>query len=297
MDKIRVNKITSVFNEDGGVTITLYKTHNKLGQLTSDELGIATFAESGATSKAVYMQYCKDTVTELLKNDGVDGFYYDPTTKGPQAENGYPNKFDRASFLRLGIELVKSRVEECIGNLDITIDSMPTDDGFLPVDIQEAYKDGLLKYATVPIRVILTSDGVFKNLVVPTSIRSGQLCKPKLFIINEIEKSLNQTNIKGLFVEVKASKPKVVSDTPKISIKDGVPKDAELISIENTKTGEKLEVAQIAQNSTELIKSQKEEPKNDTEQATETVIKTDNEVTEGITDEISSVMGMFGKEE
>lgn len=294
MEKVRVNKITSVFNDNGGVTITLYRTHNKLGQLTSDELGIASFSDSGATNKSVYMQYCKDTVIELLKNNGVEGFYYDPATKGPQAENGYPSKFDRASFMRFGADLVKSKILDCTGDSGISIGGMPTEDGFLPIDIQESYKDGLIKYATVPIRVILVKDSFTKTITVPTSIRSGQLCKPKMFTIDDVEKSLNPTNIKGLFAEAKA--PKVTTTTSIIGAKDGVPKDAELVSIEITKDKVKQTDESIATTIEEPTKTVEKGPKNDTEKPQEAVAITSNGSENGISDEVSGVMGMFKEE-
>ena len=67
------------------------------------------------------------------------------------------------------------------------------------VEIRERYKDMNIKYGSTNIVVNLNSGGRQIQIVVQSEIRSGQLCKPKMFTINNEPRQLNITTVTKLY--------------------------------------------------------------------------------------------------
>lgn len=173
----RVNKITvSVNTKYDETKISLYKTNELLGILTDEELALPSFSNSGVSLKS-YQAYCKDYVIELLNNDGIVGYYYEP-----KADNSI--KHNTASF-KLG---VKEYIDAVIkGKYEY---SMPMSE---KIDIIDRYKDGYIKNAVGEFDIILDQFDV--RITVLSEIKSGQLCRPKTILYNNIDYGFNITNI------------------------------------------------------------------------------------------------------
>jgi hypothetical protein len=178
MEGIRVNKITvSVDTKDNDTKISLYRTNQLLGSLTDDELHIESFEESGVSVKA-YQMYCKDVVINLLDNGGIKGFYYEPKTE--------------ATSIKYTISEFRNKCKDYItGVVGDTYEFNMTQN-----DIEHSidrYKDKYIKDATVDFEVLLKQYNI--RFKVRAEIRSGQACRPKVFIYNNTEFNFNVTNI------------------------------------------------------------------------------------------------------
>jgi hypothetical protein len=178
MCNIRVNRITvNVDKKYDDVKISLYKTNELLGVLTEDDLDLPPFSKSNVSIKA-YQMYCKDLVIELLNNDGIPGYYYEPKSENQSI------KYDQHGF-KSG---VGEYVESIIG--DKYVYTMPMTERF---NVIERYKDGYIKDATAEIDVRLTQYDI--KIVILAEIKSGQLCRPKVMKHNNVEYSFNITNV------------------------------------------------------------------------------------------------------
>lgn len=178
MDGIRVNKITvNVNRKYDDVKISLYKTNDLLGILTDDDLDLPSFSKSGVSIKA-YQAYCKDFVIELLNNDGIPGYYYEPKSEN----NGV--KYTQSAF--------KSGVAEYIESLlcDRYEYKIPMTER---IDVIDRYKDGYIKDAVGEFDVRLTQYDI--KIVIISEIKSGQLCRPKIIKYDDVEYSFNITNV------------------------------------------------------------------------------------------------------
>lgn len=281
MEKQRVNKVTGSFNADGGVTLTLYRTRNKLGTITNTELNIPTMEESGAQNKNVYMAYCKDFVINLLKNDGIEGYYYDDTQKSEQSANGLPSKFNKDSFIKYSKEIVESTIGKLLGD---GYQAMSSNKEAHDVNVTESYKDGMIKYANVTLDVAIANDVSVVDIKVPMEIRSGQLCKPKVFITNEEEKKFNVTNLKKLLggSEIASTKAEPVTETQANTQND---------TVEHKDDQE--EVKEVEQD-TQIKEEAQEEPKKRRKgRPKKTEAKSDDNEDGHIDGTVSKVMGMF----
>jgi len=206
--KQRINKITATFMGDG-VSMSLYRTHNKIGTLTNSDIDIKPFAESGAANKPAYMAYCKETLINLLQNGGVEGYYYDPKPQNEQAESGMPRKFDANTFAQWSKQIVL----DVTGKMELPgIAVGISDKQDIEPKVDERYKDGAIKYGStiIPIEIKYDSQPNI-NAIVTVQIRSGQLSKPKKFVVGDKELGLNPTAIKSLVKgdDKPASKPVV----------------------------------------------------------------------------------------
>lgn len=177
-ESIRVNKITVNVNKKYDETIiSLYKTNELLGSLSEDELCLPLFSTCGVSLKA-YQAYCKDFVIELLNNDGIPGYYYEPK----QETQGV--KYTEYVF--------KSGVSEYIDSIladKYEYNVRKTE----RIEVVDRYKDGYIKNAIGEFDVKLTQYDI--NIVIISEIKSGQLCRPKVFMYNDCEYSFNVTNI------------------------------------------------------------------------------------------------------
>lgn len=177
ISKIRVNRVTVNVDKHDGTTISLYKTNNLLGILTEEDIDIPPFHSSGVSLKA-YQMYCKDFVIELLNNDGIPGYYYEPKSESQSI------KYDNFTF-KNGI---KEYVDSLLNN-KYEYKMLATED----IDVSERYKNGYIKDAIGEFDVQLTQYDI--KITIMSEIKSGQLCRPKIIKHNDIEYSFNITNI------------------------------------------------------------------------------------------------------
>ena len=177
--KIRVNRIAiTVDKKYDDVKISLYKTNDLLGTFTGDDLpDLPQFSQSGVSLKA-YQAYCKDYIIELLNNDGIPGFYYEPKAE-KQGVKFSPSEFKSG---------IKDYISDLIG--DRYEFRIPMDE---EIEIVEQYKDKFIKDATGRFNVKLLSEDV--TFTVLGEIKSGQLCRPKKIEYNGEEYAFNITSI------------------------------------------------------------------------------------------------------
>jgi hypothetical protein len=178
MEGIRVNKITVRVNmRDNDTTISLYRTNQLLGTLTEDELHIESFEEAGVSIKA-YQMYCRDIVTNLLDNGGIKGLYYEPKSESTTI------KYTIGNFREKCREYVKTTIGEAYefqmtqNDIEHTVDR---------------YKDNYIKDAVVDFEVLLKQYNI--RFKVRAEIKSGQACRPRIFIYNNTESNFNVTNV------------------------------------------------------------------------------------------------------
>lgn len=232
----RVNKITALFNGQDGVTITLYRTHNRLGQLTNKDLDVPDFKDSKATNKMAYMTYCREMVTNLLTNNGIEGYYYDPENKSEQSQQDIPKKFGNVSFVKCAIGIVTDKMKELIEHKITDITAYDVNGNDQDAKIAERYKDGNIKYGAVDIAYSITLENNDKRYVtdklvlnVNVEIKSGQLCKPKAFTCNGIQYSLNETNLKNVLISNLVNKKEPKIKTPAISSEQPTKTDENMV--------------------------------------------------------------------
>lgn len=197
----RVNKITVSLDGDGA-RVSLYRTNTRLGEVYNTDISVPPFSESKLPNKQVYLEYCRETVTNLLKNDGIPGYYYDPSNHA--VNSGLPKKFDKSLLVVHGKTMVGNTVGDIVDNIDdMQYNIAENEDMISKVSVSELYKDGYIKYGNVDFDVKLTYKSADKNIIVPVNIKSGQLCKSKVMMVDGIQKNINPTNILGLFGDTK----------------------------------------------------------------------------------------------
>jgi len=179
---IRVNRIAiTVDKKYDEVKISLYKTNDLLGTFTGDDLpDLPQFSQSGVSLKA-YQAYCKDYIIELLNNDGIPGFYYEPKAESKGVKYS-PGEFKSG---------IKDYVQDLIG--DRYEYRIPMDE---EVNIIEQYKDKFIKDATGRFNVKLLSEDL--TFTVLGEIKSGQLCRPKKIEFGGKEFAFNITSVKEI---------------------------------------------------------------------------------------------------
>lgn len=199
----RVNKVTARFDGEM-VVLTMYKTNDKLGTLTSKDIGMGEVIPEGVKKQA-YLEQCKDVLVQLLNNNGVQGFYYDDASY--QQENGIPKKLDSVTFTSTAVNLLSESLGEIGESAKLDDYSFNSD---VRANITESYKDGYIKYASIVFPVSFTRDGLTFKGEVEVSVKSGQFCKPKSVTLDTGKTmNLNARNVAGLF---KKEEPVVESD-------------------------------------------------------------------------------------
>ena len=141
------------------------------------EAGLNVLITETVRDKA-YQEYCKDYIIELLNNDGIPGFYYEPKTE-KQGVKFSPSEFKSG---------IKDYISDLIG--DRYEFRIPMDE---EITIVEQYKDKFIKDATGRFNVKLLSEDV--TFTVLGEIKSGQLCRPKRIEYNGEEYAFNITSI------------------------------------------------------------------------------------------------------
>jgi hypothetical protein len=178
MEGTKVNRITvNVDKKYDEVKISLYKTNELLGTLDEYDLDLPSFSTSGVSLKA-YQAYCKDFVIELLNNDGIPGYYYEPKAEGQSI------KYDPTTFKKGTVEYIDGLIGDRYAY------TIPCTDRIISA---ERYKDGYIKDAIGEVDVRMDSFDI--TFIVVSEIKSGQLCRPKIIKFREQEYSFNITNI------------------------------------------------------------------------------------------------------
>ena len=178
MEKCRVNRIAvHVDKQNDDTVISLYKTNTLLGIINADDLEIESFQKSGVSMKA-YQAYCKDIIINLLDNDGIEGYYYDPK----EERDGV--KYDVNAFTSACMDYVDNIIGDNYNWKRTHNDDVPQ---------LEQYNDKYIKNARGLFEIII--DGYDIRIQVVAEIKSGQMCRPKTFIYNDIEYPFNITNI------------------------------------------------------------------------------------------------------
>lgn len=185
MDKIRVNKISvNVDKEYDETKISLYKTNELLGTLTDEDLDLPLYSTSGVSLKA-YQMYCKDFVIELLNNDGIPGYYYEPKSESSSI------KYDDSAFKKGITEYVDKLLNDRYEYKVLMTER---------IEVTERYKDKYIKNAVGEIDVKLLQHDI--KIVVVSEIKSGQLCRPRIIKYNDVEYSFNITNVNRIVKSV-----------------------------------------------------------------------------------------------
>jgi hypothetical protein len=178
MEGIRVNRITvNVDTKSNDTTISLYRTNQLLGALTDDQLHIESFNEAGVSVKA-YQMYCRDIVINLIDNGGIKGFYYEPKSESVAV------KYTIGNLMKKCEEYVQTIIGE-------TYEFQMTQNNI--EHMVDRYKDKYIKDATVDFEVLLKQYNI--RFKVRMEIKSGQACRPRIFIYNGTELNFNITNI------------------------------------------------------------------------------------------------------
>ena len=181
MDKCRVNRIAvKIDKKTDDTIISLYKTNTLLATIDADDLDIDSFQKSGVSAKA-YQAYCRDIVINLLDNDGIEGYYYDPK----EEKTGV--KYDQSGMVTACMEYVTNIIGDRY-NYKQTFNNEVLE--------MEQYGDKFIKNAKILVEVLIESYDL--RIQVVAEIRSGQMCRPKLFMHNDNEYQFNITTINKL---------------------------------------------------------------------------------------------------
>ena len=182
MDKLKVNRITVNIDKGADETIiSLYKTNQILATINTDDLGIETFSESKVSAKA-YQTYCKDIIINLLDNDGIPGYYYDPK----EERSGI--KYDVGAFGKACMDYVAGVIGDKY-NWKRTV----TEPNIIDM---EQYGDKYIKNAKATFEILI--EGFDCKIQVVAEIKSGQMCRPRIFLYNDMEYQFNITTITKL---------------------------------------------------------------------------------------------------
>ena len=185
MDKYRVNRITvNIDKRTDDTVISLYKTNTLLGTINADELDIESYQKSGVSMKA-YQAYCRDIIINLLDNDGIEGYYYDPK------EERTGTKYDVSAFGTACMDYVSDIINDKYSWKRTYNDE---------ISQMEQYDDKYIKNAKGSFEILINGFGI--KLQVIAEIKSGQMCRPRVFTYDNIEHALNITNINKIIKSI-----------------------------------------------------------------------------------------------
>ena len=190
----RVNRISVSVGSDKDECsmISLYKTNTKVAELTNRDIDVPDFKDSG-TDRNTYQSYCKDVVTNLLQNGGIEGYYFDAKQDSSNETSG--KKYGTAEFEAEAVKSVQNMLAEMTEGTDITY-IVSTYNNF--TDVADRYGDGNVKFGLVIVRASITRGANTlnsRNIEVLVELKSGQMCKPKEFTMGSEKYQFNITSI------------------------------------------------------------------------------------------------------
>ena len=179
-NRIRVNRVTVNVNKRYDETkISLYKTNEFLGTLDDIDI-LPQFSSSGVSLKA-YQEYCRDFVIEMLNKDVIPGYYYEPKSESQSV------KYDKSTFKKGTTEYIENILGDKYEYKVLLTER---------IDVESNYGDGCIKNAIGEFDVKLLQFDIIITVI--SEIKSGQLCRPKIFRYDDMEYSYNITNIKRI---------------------------------------------------------------------------------------------------
>lgn len=194
---VRVNKVTAYVGERYELSIvTLYRTNTKLAEITNTQLGVPNIEDTDV-ERSTYQQYLKDLTIHLLEQGGIDGFYWDPKKVEEKPDDGQViRKFTASQFRSEAISRLSAQMDAIAADTNMTykINEYTTEE----VTVDDRYKDGKVKFGSTVITMTCTMDKS-EVVQVKAEIRSGQICKPKVFTTQDgTTHSLNITTLTRL---------------------------------------------------------------------------------------------------
>lgn len=167
----------------------MYRTNSKLVEIDSNDLGIPLMCDVPEVGKIKYQQYCKDTAIHLLEQGGIEGYYWEPKKKQEVVDGkAVVRKFNKSTFRQEAINRLSNMLAD-IGT-EFTINQYVDEE----VTVDGLYKDGNIKYGSTIITAKINST----IIKVKFELRSGQMCKPKQFQVDNVTYAFNTTNINKL---------------------------------------------------------------------------------------------------
>jgi len=253
---IRSNKVTARHGGDGVIIGTFYKTHDKLGEVKSDdpkvvELGYtvpqSVNASEGVEPIEVTPKQKLDSFKDFLQvNATVFGFAYDPVDRRNDG-NKYPSKYTEVILLDTASSIIVGKLGELVNDVQKSVDKavadgllaegskLSCDIGVGQVSVQEKYKNENLKYADVSFPVSFKIGDKSVSLNVKVNLVSGQIKKPR-----ELDKyTMTITGLKTALID-----GSVLPEAPK---KAKEAKDPEVSETPSIQTAEVPETAKIAE--------------------------------------------------
>lgn len=191
MDKIVINKITCSGSKSEPLKLMMWRGNKKIMHVLSDDISVARYDEEDMEIPfSRYMDYCKDRLIRIIKMGGIDGIEYDDTDIDEVQESTGPTKygmfaFKKASSDKVDVIMVGSGVEYKI-HMDVE------------TTVHELYKDQNIKTADCITKVDVQCGDTVKTIDVLGGMKSGQLCTPKIMLLDGIEYKFNVTNVRKL---------------------------------------------------------------------------------------------------
>lgn len=264
---LRANKVTTKF-ENGVAVATLYKTHEKLGFVRSDDALVAQLGfvmpesvdadpDNGVDAVQVSPSEKLGAFKEFVQTNATHfGYVYDPVDRRADS-NKFPSTYQNDNFAEWARVAIEEKIAEVVESTQKHVDSLVKNSqlpagstltyeiGEETISVTESYANGNLKYADAifPITFIVGSVGT--NVDVKVSIISGQLRKPREF--ND-EYQLTMTGLKTMLTSALVIPEKVVEKAEKdpfdLMKKDELLAVAEEYKIEDTKSMKKAELVE-----------------------------------------------------
>jgi len=190
----RVNRVTVYVGVEHGETslITLCKNNQKLAEILNADIEVPNFSDSCTENKNTYQSYCKDLVINLLQNGGIEDFYYE---EKEHTDDNEVRKYGTSTFKIAALNRLNEQLEAMLEGkgIGVVMNQYANEP-----EITERYKDGNVKFGYVDAVVNIEDEKRRMDITIRCEIKSGQICKPKKFELNNEEYPLNATSIARL---------------------------------------------------------------------------------------------------
>lgn len=186
-----VTKITASYNkEDDIAMLYLYSGKTMVLKLDGYEIGLKTFTSMNAKNKNIYLQYAKEYMINLITNGGLDdgNVVYNEELELDVIGRSQSVIFENnKKFTEYFTNKIVEILDE-LGYKDIQVNMSM-------INTTKRSKSGNnILFADAKARVTIGKH----EIVIPVEVKSGQPCKPKHFLYNDKEYTLNKTNVKKL---------------------------------------------------------------------------------------------------